>query len=68
MAALEFPQGEDERKSEARVSFPDRRQRSLYSIKSKLHQEVIDRIDLELLVKVDSDTARREVARLVAVL
>lgn len=65
MAALEFPLGEDERQAGVSLDSLDRRQRNLYGIKTKLHREVIDRIDLELLVKVDSDTARREVARLV---
>lgn len=60
--------GEDERKTETPLPQLDRRQRTLFGIKSKLHQEVIDRMDLELLVKVDSDTARREVARLVSTL
>ncbi|MBI3313443.1 MAG: CpaF family protein [Candidatus Omnitrophica bacterium] len=44
----------------------DRRQRNLFEFKSKLHQEVINRINIELLVKFDSETAHQEVARLVA--
>jgi pilus assembly protein CpaF len=43
----------------------DRRQNELQDIKSKLHQEVINKIDVDLLVKFDSDTARREVSKIV---
>ncbi len=43
----------------------DRRQNELQDIKSKIHQEVIDKIDVDLLVKFDSDTARREVSKIV---
>ncbi len=41
------------------------RERDLYEIKTKFHQEIIDRIDVALLVKFESDVARREVSRLV---
>ena len=34
-------------------------------LKTKLHQEIIDRIDVSLLVKFENDVARREVSRLV---
>lgn len=44
----------------------DRRSRNLYEFKSKLHQDVINRIDLELLLKFDNETAHREVAKLVS--
>jgi pilus assembly protein CpaF len=54
----------DERKGQQPIPF-DRRGRNLFELKSKLHQEVISRIDLELLVKFDSETAHREVAKLV---
>ena len=43
----------------------ERRRQELHDYKSKLHQEVINRVDAEVLVKVDSDTARREVSKLV---
>lgn len=54
----------DERKGQQPIPF-DRRGRNLFELKSKLHQEVISRIDLDLLVKFDSETAHREVARVV---
>ncbi|OIO37901.1 MAG: pilus assembly protein CpaF [Candidatus Omnitrophica bacterium CG1_02_46_14] len=34
-------------------------------MKSKLHQEVINKIDVDLLVKFDSETARREVSKII---
>lgn len=61
-----IPEESDERKPRDQKIVQDRRQKNLYEFKSKLHQEVINKIDIELLVKFDSDTARREVGRLVA--
>jgi len=58
------PQERDERRLQQPIPF-DRRGRNIFDFKSKLHQDVINRIDLELLVKFDSETAHREVARLV---
>jgi pilus assembly protein CpaF len=54
----------DDRKGQQPIPF-DRRGRNLFELKSKLHQEVIGKIDLELLVKFDSETAHREVSKLV---
>lgn len=39
--------------------------RGLFELKSKLHQQVISQIDIDLLVKFDSETARHEVTKLV---
>lgn len=44
---------------------PDRRQNEIQEFKFKLHQDVINKIDVELLVKFDSDTARREVSKII---
>src|SRR3989338_10653628 len=41
------------------------RQNELQDFKSKLHQEVIDKIDVDLLVKFDSEIARREVYKII---
>ncbi|MEI8345769.1 MAG: CpaF family protein, partial [Candidatus Omnitrophota bacterium] len=43
----------------------DPRTQELQTLKTKLHQDVINRIDLDVLVKFDSDTARMEVAKIV---
>ena len=43
----------------------DRRQQELHEFKGKLHQQVIDKIDVELLLNFDNDTARREVGQFV---
>ncbi len=43
----------------------NRRQNEFQEFKFKLHQELIHKIDVELLVKFDSDTARREVSKIV---
>lgn len=55
----------DDRKHHQPITF-DRREKNLFEFKSKLHQEVVNRINIELLVKFDSETAHQEVARLVA--
>lgn len=44
------------------------REHELFEYKSKLHQQVINSVDVELLVKFDSNVARAEVARLVMTL
>ena len=63
------PDNRDDRDVAAAVPVAhERRQLDLNAYKGKLHQEVINKIDIELLVKFDSDTARREVARLIAAL
>lgn len=41
------------------------RQNEMQDFKSKLHQEVINKIDVDLLVKFDSDIARREVSKII---
>src|SRR3989338_822590 len=43
----------------------DKRQNDLQEFKFKLHQDVINKVDVELLVKFDSDTARREVSKII---
>ncbi len=42
-----------------------KRQKELHEFKSKLHKEVISKIDVALLSKFDSEIARKEVAKLV---
>jgi pilus assembly protein CpaF len=42
------------------------RQRELFQLKSKFHQEIIDRIDVSLLVKFENDVAKKEVGKLVS--
>ncbi len=41
------------------------RAQHLYDFKAQLHQQVINKMDVELLVKFDNEVARAEVARLV---
>ena len=43
-----------------------KRQQNLYDLKTKLHQEIINKIDVDLLVKLDTNTGRREVAKFVS--
>jgi pilus assembly protein CpaF len=43
----------------------DKRLQELQNLKSKFHAEVINRMDLEVLVKFDSEVTRTEVAKLV---
>jgi len=44
------------------------RLQNIYEFKAKLHQQVINKMDVELLVKFDSEVARTEVGRLVTTL
>ncbi len=43
----------------------DKRREELQDLKTKLHREVVNRVDVDLLVKIDNEAARREVAKLV---
>lgn len=45
-----------------------RRQQELQEIKTKLHQQVINKIEVETLIKFDSDMARRQVANQVTMI
>ncbi len=47
---------------------PAARIQNVYEFKAKLHQQVINKMDVELLVKFDNEVARAEVARLVTTL
>lgn len=66
MAILKLtPQGLAKQNNPKTAGRPANHQQDLFELKSKLHQEVINKIDVDLLVKFDSETARREVAKLV---
>lgn len=42
-----------------------KRRRTLHEYKTKIHQDVINQVDLEVLIQFDTDTGRREIAKLV---
>ena len=62
--------GTDDPKEDIRIgaNTVSRRQQELFDFKAKLHEEVISKIDLDVLLKFDSDTARSEVARFIGAL
>jgi len=44
----------------------NRRQHDLQDFKGKLHQEVVNKINVDVLIKFDNETARREVTKIIA--
>ncbi len=60
-----FLKNPDQHKEIEKKIQKDHRQKELHEFKSKLHQEVISKVEVETLIKFDNDTARREIAKLV---